>query len=120
MKETKEILFYLKQFIAILKKEKKALINNKNEKIVEIIQLKEEFIPVFDSFEPTDSEEIRMLVSEIKELQSTNLMLTEQAMAYNNVYLQAIASETKRATNTYSSDGKFTERKEVNFIEQTF
>lgn len=112
--------FYLKQFISILKKEQKALIQNKNEKIEAIVKQKEEFVAVFESFEPVDSPEIKQLILEIKELQTTNLMLTEQAIQYNDAFLSAVVKESKKTQSTYSADGKYTQQKDVSFIEQSF
>lgn len=99
----------LKQLLTILKVEKEALIKNEGAKIEELVAAKEELVKNFeanalDQVDPNEKE-IIALITEIKELQETNLMLTKQAMSYADTFISAFQKEANKEL-TYSKKGK--------------
>jgi len=114
------ILDTLKTLKEILTEEKKALIKNENQKIQQFVSKKEELIEELEAaeIEDKDREEIRHLVDEIRELQKTNAMLTQQAMNYAEVFLSALQKETQKKT-TYSKEGSFEKTENSSLLDQS-
>src|SRR5699024_416700 len=100
---------HLKNLIKLLKEEKEALLKNDGEKISELVETKNKYIEKLAEFKGLDmenNEEIIALVAEIDSLQEVNLLMTRQALSYQNVMLESIAKNVQ-ATNTYSSKGNY-------------
>lgn len=99
----------LEQLLTILQVEKEALINNEGEKIEELVTAKEELVKQFEANEiqPDEeiTEELTALITEVRELQETNLMLTKQAMNYVDTFVTAFQKEANKNL-TYSQKGK--------------
>lgn len=112
----------LESMVDLLEEEKLALINNDGEKINEILASKNEFIKDLEEYSNenlANEEEIVDLVNKIRELQETNLMLTNQAIRYNNFLLDLVKDMTKDKTGGYSKDGKITESSNKNIVDQS-
>lgn len=112
----------LESMIDLLEEEKLALIRNDGEKINEILISKNEFIKNLENYRGknlSDKEEVVALVNKIDELQETNLMLTNQAINYNNFLLDLVKDMTKDKTGGYSKDGKITESSNKNIVDQS-
>lgn len=111
----------LRVLLRILSNEKKALISNNADKIVQLVEKKTEFVDKLDKYKGLDiatDEEAMKLIAEINEIQETNLMLTKQAHSYNEVLMDSIAKNINK-NNTYSPYGSSNKSNNVNFIDQS-
>ena len=102
------MLSILKDFKALLEKEKKILINNDGEQLQEIVKEKEQYLKYFDTGEipENDQEAARQMIQEIQNLQETNLTLTKQAMSFGQTVLDALQKNSGKQPVTYSKKGK--------------
>ena len=93
----------------ILETEKEALIQNDGKKVEELLSLKEDFIRELEEYDLNEIDredaELISLTAEIKDLQETNLLLTEQAMSYNDQFISAFQKEAQKSV-TYSDKNK--------------
>lgn len=105
MEPEKQLVALLKRYIRLLKKERQALIKDDGETVAAIVTEKEAFLELLAKFEPMPSAAVIELVTEVKELQTTNLLLTEQALSYQATFLEAISQGVKQTNATYSRDG---------------
>lgn len=96
----------LEELKDILLEEKEALINQENETIIEMIARKEAIIEKMETANLNEDKkaEVNELAKEVKNLQETNTLLTEQAMQYNETFLKAFQKEAQK-NNTYSKEG---------------
>lgn len=111
---------HLKDLLKLLKEEKEALIHNDGEKIAELVETKNNYIEKLGEFKGLDmekNEEIIALSKEIDSLQEINLLMTKQALSYQNAILESIAKNVQ-TKNTYSSKGNY-DSKDVNIIDQS-
>lgn len=111
---------HLKELIKLLKEEREALINNDGEKIAELVEIKNNYIEKLGEFKGMDmasNEEIMALAKEIDSLQEVNLLMTKQALSYQNVMLESMAKNVQ-TNNTYSSKGNY-DSKDINIIDQS-
>ncbi|MFZ7120915.1 MAG: hypothetical protein ACOWWH_08210 [Eubacteriaceae bacterium] len=117
------LTIYLKSLLLVLKDEKESLINNNVEKIIRLIDTKNEYIDKISKFEETDFEnnvEIRELIKQINLLQETNMLLTKQALSFQSSLLQVISKNIQNNSNTYTSKGKkYQNQKELSFINES-
>ncbi|MCP0886220.1 flagellar motor switch protein [Ligilactobacillus sp. WILCCON 0076] len=97
----KEFQKKIRIFRNVLTNEKESLINNKTEKVLEALSEKETYIPILDNYQGPISEKTKQLLREIKELQETNLLLTRQALSYQNTLMQAIKDNLKSPNELY-------------------
>lgn len=104
----------LEDLLTILDKERKALIDNELDNLLELIKCKEKQAEKINAIEETieeiseeDKIVIRNLVEQVIQLQETNSLLTEQAMSYHLNLIEGIEQEAKKASNTYSKDGAY-------------
>lgn len=120
MNKTEQILNYLEQLKALLLKEKAILIENNGAKLPEIIQAKEDIMITLSEFseENVEMEKLSVLSREIKSLQETNLMLTEQSIRYTETMLEHIKKAAKQ-NNTYSKKGTFDQTKKSTLLDQS-
>ena len=95
----------LQQFLRLLQKEKTCLIKNQAEKLPETA-----FVPVFSTYEGTLSVTIKELIRQIQVQQAENLLLTEQAISFQTVLMDAVKENIKTPANTYS---KYQEKQAV-------
>ena len=91
----------LQQFLRLLQKEKTCLIKNQAEKLPELVEKKTAFVPVFSMYEGTLSAAIKELIRQIQVQQAENLLLTEQAISFQTVLMDAVKENIKTPANTY-------------------
>ncbi|WP_270333733.1 flagellar motor switch protein [Ligilactobacillus acidipiscis] len=91
----------LKLFIKILKREQKFLVLDDGESLNGIVPQKEDFLPIFDKYTGEIGDKTKMLIQEIQELQETNLLLTQQALAYQKKMMDTIQHSLEKQENTY-------------------
>lgn len=121
MKTSEQVLAYLEDLKAVLLKEKTILIKNDGEKLPGIVQEKEDILVLLSAFSEDDfveDEALRTLSRDIKSLQETNLMLTEQSMRYTETILTHI-KKTANKNNTYSKKGTFAQPKKSALLDQS-
>jgi len=58
-------------------------------------------------------------VEEIKQLQETNLLLTKQALQYQEKMMEAITDSAKTSGSTYSKNGQYSAEKQSSIIDQS-
>lgn len=115
----KEFAKHLEAMIKLLKEEKKLLIENQGQALMEIIDRKNSYIKDLEKFKGIDlkDDKIMELIGEIDSLQELNLLLTRQALAFQENFLQALAKQSKNS-NTYSNVGSYDKSSSVNIIEK--
>lgn len=111
--------------INVLKEEKQALINNDLDLLVNIIKDKEEKVDILSNLISyndlsDENENIKILVEEVKNLQETNFLLTEQAMSYHSNLMDSILKvlEDTSKSNTYSKDGSYENSNQSTLIDK--
>lgn len=120
MAQERELQQLLKKFIRLLKKEKKALIKDEGTKIMEIVEEKKAFVELLSEFQSATSELSMSLIQEIQELQTDNLLLTEQTLSYQEAFLSAISASVKDVNPTYSRQGNIQGPKDISLVNQQF
>lgn len=109
MKNKWEIINCLKSLNALLKEEKVVLINNDAEKLAKIVSKKQELVEIIsliDTKQLQVDDKTKGLMEEIQSLQETNILLTNQALSFQNALLEAISHNIKSLSNTYSQKGQ--------------
>lgn len=98
-----EQAFYIKltQFLKLLRKENKILINNQADKLDAIVAEKETFVDILNNYQGAITDQIRQAVAEIKQLQDENLLLTQMEMSYQTTLMNAVRESVKVANNPY-------------------
>ena len=91
----------LQQFLRLLQKEKTCLIKNQAEKLPELVE-KNRLRTRFSMYEGTLSAAIKELIRQIQVQQAENLLLTEQAISFQTVLMDAVKENIKTPANTYS------------------
>lgn len=121
MKSSTNLKETLQQFLALLKVEKTALIKNDGQQIEEIVKEKQSFLKMMQELDPSDMTEQEVVedVRKIQELQETNLMLTKQALQFQEGVLDAISKTAKKSGHTYSKKGTYAASKHPNLINQS-
>ncbi|MFW8051970.1 hypothetical protein [Vagococcus fluvialis] len=116
MESTRQLTQVFKQLLRLLKKENKALINNDGTQIEKIVKQKEQLIDSLSQIKrPLLDNELK-LANEIKQLQDDNLLLTRQAMTFNNNFLQLVGESAKKVNATYSKKGSLSTQEDVSFV----
>lgn len=121
MKKQIQTLETLKNFKKVLEEEKEALIKNDSDKVVAVLAEKETFMEVLSTLDTKglNKEELSGIVEEIKQLQETNLLLTKQALQYQEKMMEAITDSAKTSGSTYSKDGHYSAEKQSSIIDQS-
>ncbi|MBC8590327.1 flagellar protein FlgN [Wansuia hejianensis] len=122
MTAEQELLGLLKSIEDLLEEEKKALLENNGEKVAEIVQQKNKCIDRLSEFKGMNMDKNQKIVSLIEEIntkQELNLLLTQQALDYQNALLESISQNMKNESNTYSSKGNYQKKKSINLIDQS-
>lgn len=112
----------LKGLTGILYEEKEALLNNNGHEVAEIVEKKKEYIERLEGFKGLDiegDERVMTLVDQINQLQETNLLLTKQALSYQEVLIESIAKNINNAHSTYSQKGGFNKPSSINLVDQS-
>ncbi|MFC6465703.1 flagellar export chaperone FlgN [Marinilactibacillus sp. GCM10026970] len=120
MSKTEQVLAKMIELKEVLSEERAVLIQNDGERLLELISTKEEIMLSLADFDESEIEieQLTAITGEIKELQETNLMLTEQSMRFTE---QLISSIQKNVTkkNTYSKTGTFEKSGQTAFLDQS-
>lgn len=122
MATEQEFLKGLKEIIKVLYDEKEALLDSDGHKVAEILEIKNEYIEKLAQFKGMDvqnNEKAMSLIEEINSLQEINLLLTKQALSYQEVLLESIAKNINNLTNTYSPKGSKNASNSINLIDQS-
>lgn len=90
----------LQRFLQLLKKERKVLINNQPEKLEAFVEQKAAYVSVFDDYQGSISERTKALILAIQAQQEENLLLTEQAISYQNMLMAAVKQTMKTTPHT--------------------
>lgn len=118
----KGLINNLKNIIKLLEEEKEALVSNDADHVAEIVMKKNELINNLSAFKGMDienSREAMKLIKEINQMQELNLLLTKQALSYQNAILESISQNLNNFANTYSSKGTYEKANNVNIIDQS-
>lgn len=122
MSTFKKLKNILKELMDILKEEKEALINNDSSAVAGLVERKIEIVSILEnqSKEAVETdEEILKLVGAIKELQETNLLLTKQALKFQENLIESIAENIKAVAETYSQKGEYKKQTQnINLVDQ--
>jgi flagellar biosynthesis/type III secretory pathway chaperone len=122
MNSSKKLEEILKQLIKVLENEKQILVKNDAVSLALIVERKNELINKMQEFKGmgfSEDEKIIKLVSTIDSLQETNLLLTKQAMSFQDQLLKALAINNTSKYNTYSSKGCLYNQSEVGIVDQS-
>lgn len=121
MNAQQEVVETLEQFKNVLVEEKTALIKNDSTKVTELIEKKQIFLEKIPALNPAGlkKEELTGLVEEIKQLQQTNLLLTKQALQYQETIMEAITKGVQKSSTTYSKKGNYTAAEQASLIDQS-
>lgn len=94
----------LKDFLRLLKKERMYLIKGQSELLPSLVEQKEAYIPLFEEYNQERTEKIKKLIAQIQMQQQENLLLTKQAIAYQETLLKAVSETIKTANfKTYGN-----------------
>lgn len=120
MNKTKQVLSLMDELKKTLEEERQVLVENNGERLVELIEEKEEILIQLAEFNEEDVklEELRSLSQEIKELQEINLTLTEQSLSFSEMLLDNIQKNAQK-TNAYSKKGKYEQSDSATFIDES-
>lgn len=111
----------LMQFKNVLMKEQQALIKNDSAKVKAIVEKKQAFLEILPtlSTEGLEKADISQVAEDIKNLQQTNLTLTQQAINYQETVMEAITKGVNKGGSTYSKQGDYSAAQQVNIIDQS-
>lgn len=120
MKKTEKVLSLMNELKNYLAEERTVLINNDGNRLLELINAKEEIMIELAQFDESEIEveQLKEITFEIKELQETNVLLTEQSISFTD---QLVSNIQKNATkkSTYSKKGTFDKTGQNAFIDQS-
>ncbi|MGX7393791.1 flagellar motor switch protein [Carnobacterium mobile] len=121
MNAQQEVFDTLKEFKQVLLAEREALIKNDSTKVVELVEKKQLFLEKLPELNPAGlkKEDLTGLAEEIKQLQQTNLLLTQQALQYQETVMEAITKGVKNSSTTYSKKGNYTAADQASLIDQS-
>lgn len=111
----------LLQFKTLLLDEKDALIKNDSAKVKALVEQKQTFLDILPTLktEGLKKEDLVEVVEDIKNLQQTNLILTEQALQYQETMMEAITKGVNKGGSTYSKQGDYSATQQANIIDQS-
>lgn len=115
----KEFAKHLEEIIKLLKEEKKSLTANNGDALIKILEKKEILIEELARFKGMDleDEKIMDLIGEINSLQELNLLLTRQALSFQENFLESL-SKVAKTSNTYQNTGNYNKKTSANMIEK--
>lgn len=122
MNSRQELVNNLKSILGLLQEEKDALIHNDGNRITEIVESKKSCIEKLASlkgFSIEDDKEIMTIIEQMNELQEVNLLLTKQALGFQNNLLESMAKNLQSSANTYSPKGSYESKNTINLIDQS-
>lgn len=115
----KGLIKHLESILKLLKTEQKILERNDGDALLEIIEQKESYIDGLGKFKGIDleDEKIMNLIEEINSLQELNLLLTRQALSFQENFLASLKKAAKNS-NTYSNIGNYERNSSTNILER--
>lgn len=122
MTSQKGLIHLLKTMENLLVKERSALIGNDVEEVSEIVNKKNEIIQqmhIYKGMDIKNFKEAMDLIEEINSMQELNLLLTKQALSFQNALLESISKNMNNFSNTYSSKGAYETMNNINIIDQS-
>jgi len=122
MNETRKLQSVLNELVKLLEMEKDVLIKSDAVTLTKIIEMKNELMKAVEEEKNKGvlaDEEVRGLGEKIQRLQETNLLLTKQALTYQEEIFKALAKSNTSKFNTYSAKGGMSNEKEVRLIDQS-
>ena len=122
MNDTRKLQAILSELVTILQMEKEVLIKSDAVTLTKIVEKKNELMVAVEEEKKKGvlaDEEVRSLGEKIQRLQETNLLLTKQALAYQEEIFKALAKSNTSKFNTYSAKGSMGNEKEVRLIDQS-
>lgn len=105
---SEELYRDLENLEKILQDETDALVENDNGALSDILDEKMKIMGNIDKFKGqnfSDNEEIVEIIGRIDDLQETNLMLTQQALNFNENFLEIVSEGLEEKATTYSASG---------------
>ena len=122
MGTTQGLISDLKGLLRTLYEEKEALLDSDGHKVADIVEIKNDYIEKLAKYKGLDIENNKKameIIEEINSLQEVNLLLTKQALSYQEVLLESISKNIKSASNTYSAKGNYESENKVSLIDQS-
>lgn len=122
MSDTRKLQSVLSELVMLLEMEKEVLIKSDAVTLTKIIEKKNWLMIAVEDEKKKGvlaDEEVRSLGEKIQKLQETNLLLTKQALAYQEEIFKALAKSNTSKFNTYSAKGSLSDEKEVRLIDQS-
>lgn len=115
----KNLIKHLESIFKLLEEEKKVLIENDGDALFDIIKQKDNYIKDLEKFKGSDleDEKIKKLIEEIDSLQEINLLLTKQALSFQENFLESLSKASKNS-NTHSNVGNYEKNSSVNIVEK--
>lgn len=105
---SEELYVNLENLLDILEEETQALVDSDGARISEILDEKMKIMENIDKFQGqnfSQDAEIVAIIGKIDDLQETNLMLTQQALSYNETFLKIVSEGMEEKATTYSASG---------------
>lgn len=99
--DEKEMLRHVSRFYRLLQKENKALVKDDGATLEQLVQEKEAYVPIFDTYSGPMTEAIINGIKKIQVLQEENLLLTQQAMSYQQAFMNTVQQELKKQQTPY-------------------
>ncbi|MDR7869617.1 MAG: hypothetical protein RIN55_02070 [Tissierellaceae bacterium] len=122
MSNIKGLIKHLEIILNLLKKEKVALTNNDVDMVSEIMDRKSEQIKELEKYKGLDFQNFKEatdLIEEINSLQELNLLLTKQALSYQDAILESISKNLNNFSNTYSNKGTYETKNNISIIDHS-
>lgn len=122
MPSVQELYNHLNSIFKLLEEEKVALLHNDGVKVAELVESKNEHIEKLSKFKGLDIEsnkKVMDLIKEINSIQEVNLLLTKQALSFQDVLLESISKSVQNMSNTYSSKGNYEATNNISLIDQS-
>ena len=122
MDRMQEFIKNLDSLLSVLYEENEALLNNNGHVVAELVENKRELIEKLEKFKGLNipnNEKAMSLIREIDSVQETNLLLTKQALSYQEVLLESVAKNINNVTNTYSQKGGYDKANSINLVNQS-
>lgn len=85
----------LRHFLMLLRQEKRSLIHNQPEKLTAIVVEKQEYVTVFERYEGDVTPKLKALIQAVQLQQRENMLLTQQAISYQEMLMGAVRSALK-------------------------
>lgn len=114
----KEFLKELNQFYHLLKKENQALIKDDGQTLLTIVEQKESMISVFEAYDGPVHGKVQDRLLAIQTVQEENLLLTNQALSYQKMFMDTIQQQLKKNNTVYAPNNQPYQATEATIINQ--